>query len=155
MALMVPFLVIGMMGFLDLGRAFYFQISLTNSVREAARFAALPQYTGIFPDCSGATPPNYTPPATCPTPSDASICARVQQELTNTGFTVNCSQVQVTPNQQGRTANFNNTTQVAGYQLTVAGSYKFSFITPIIGQLVGDANGQLTLNTSAVFRTEY
>ena len=37
---MVPFLVISMMGMLDLGRAFYYQISLTNAVREGARYAA-------------------------------------------------------------------------------------------------------------------
>ena len=58
MAVMVPFLVIGMMGFLDLGRAFYFQIALTNAIREAARYAALPNYYGLNPGC------NAMPPAT-------------------------------------------------------------------------------------------
>ena len=44
MAVMVPFLVIGMMGMLDLGRAFYYQIAITNAVREGARYAATPFY---------------------------------------------------------------------------------------------------------------
>ena len=156
MAVMVPFLVIGMMGFLDLGRAFYYQISLTNAVREGARYAALPQYTGLNPDCSSATPPAYTPPATCPTPSDLDVCSRVQQELTSTGFSVACSDLVITPGQATRVQNFNNANQTQNqtfmYQLSVSGSYKFHFITPIIGTLIGDP---LTLNTSATFRTEY
>lgn len=152
MAVMVPFLVIGMMGFLDLGRAFYYQIALTNAVREGARFAALPQYTGLNPDCSGATPPNYTPTATCPTPGDQDVCARVQQELAGTGFSVACTDVVTVPNQQTRVTNFNATSQVSMYQLSVTGTYRFHFITPIIGTLIGDP---LAINTTAVFRTEY
>jgi TadE-like protein len=152
MAVMVPFLVIGMMGFLDLGRAFYYQIGLTNAVREAARYAALPQYTGLFPDCSGATPPSYTPTATCPTPSDQQICDRVNQELTNTGFSIQCSDIRILPNQQGRVNNYNAGTQVIMYQLQVQGTYRFHFITPIIGSLIGDP---LAINTSATFRSEY
>ena len=56
MAVMVPFLVIGMMGMLDLGRAFYYQIALTNAVREAARYGALPYYTGLTPACQNVPP---------------------------------------------------------------------------------------------------
>lgn len=153
---MVPFLVIGMMGFLDLGRAFYYQIALTNAVREGARYAALPQYTGLNPDCSNASPPAYDPTPTCPTPSDQNICDRVRQELTGTGFMVSCSDLIINPGQGTRVQNFNNANQTPNqtimYQLSVSGTYKFHFITPIIGSLIGDP---LSLNTSAAFRTEY
>jgi len=89
MAVMVPFLVIGMMGMLDLGRAFYYQIAITNAVREGARFAVQPYYLGLNPSCA------TIPPAL---------------------------------------------------------SFRFYFITPIIGSLIGDP---LTINTSAVFRADY
>jgi len=56
MAVMVPFLVIGMMGMLDLGRAFYYQISITNAVREGARYAASPYYMGLNPICATIPP---------------------------------------------------------------------------------------------------
>ena len=153
MAVMVPFLVIGMMGMLDLGRAFYYQISITNAVREAARYAVQPYYLGLNPGCPTIPPVPSPWPANCVTPGDAAIEARVNQELQGTGFLVPSNAIQVSPNEQGRTANFNDDT--SRYPITVSASFKFTFITPIIGQLVGDANGQLTINTSAVFRAEY
>src|SRR5436853_4040557 len=72
MAVMVPFLVIGMMGMLDLGRAFYYQIALTNAVREAARFGAAPFYTGITPSCN-PIPPASSPGPNCLVPHDDDI----------------------------------------------------------------------------------
>ena len=153
MAVMVPFLVIGMMGMLDLGRAFYYQISITNAVREAGRYAVQPYYLGLNPSCPSIPPVPSPWPANCVTPGDAAIQARVNQELQGTGFLVPPTAIQVLPNDQGRTANFINGT--SQYPITVSASFKFTFITPIIGQLVGDANGQLTINTSAVFRSEY
>ena len=153
MAVMVPFLVIGMMGMLDLGRAFYYQISLTNAVREAARYAVTPYYLGLNPGCP-TIPPTPSPwPTNCVTPGDDAIIARVNQELQGTGFLVPSNAIQVSPNAQGRTANFNG--GILQYPVTVSASFKFTFITPIIGQLVGDANGQLTINTNSVFRSEY
>jgi TadE-like protein len=152
MAVMVPFLVIGMMGMLDLGRAFYYQISLTNAVREAGRYVVQPSYQGLFPICS-STPP--TPGANCPTPGDAAVQQRVNDELQGTGFLVPAADVHITPDQAGRVANYNAATPTAQYPVTVSASFKFTFITPIIGNLVGDAQGQLTINTSAVFRSEY
>ena len=147
---MVPFLVIGLMGMLDLGRAFYYQISITNAVREAARYAVTPHYLGLNPTCNtvGSPGPN------CVTPDDAAIQARVNQELQGTGFLVPPAAIIVTPNQAIRVANFNGAAPPQ-YPITVSASFKFTFITPIIAQLVGDANGQLTINTSAVFRSEY
>lgn len=154
MAVMVPFLVIGMMGMLDLGRAFYYQISLTNAVREAARYAVTPSYLGLNPSCN-TIPPAPNPGANCVSPGDAAIQARVNQELQGTGFLVPPSSIQVSPDQATRVTYFNGATPTSQYPITVSASFKFTFITPIIGSLVGDANGQLTINTSAVFRAEY
>ena len=149
MAVMVPFLVIGMMGFLDLGRAFYYQISLTNAVREGARYAAQNAYFGLDAGCvtAGTLGPN------CPVPSDDSVCARVQQELNGAGFNVTCpTDVTITPNQTGRFMNYTGAPQQSQYQVTVSGVYRFHFITPIIGSLIGDP---LTLRSAAEMRTDY
>jgi len=149
---MVPFLVIGMMGFLDLGRAFYYQIALTNAVREGARLASLPNYLGLSPDCSfGAGS------ASCPIPSDAAIIQRVNQELTGTGFTIQAGDISITPNQAGRLTCYSNPVQCqAGsatqYAVTVSSSYKFTFITPVIGSMFG---GSIMLRSAADMRTEY
>jgi Flp pilus assembly protein TadG len=148
MAVMVPFLVIGMMGMLDLGRAFYYQISLTNAVREAARYGASPYYTGLTPSCMA---PPQAPGALCPVPSDGAIKARLAQELTGTGFIIDPNNVQVAPNEATRVNNC-GTSGSCQYALTITATYQFNFITPIIGDLIGNP---LTLRTSAIFRTEY
>jgi hypothetical protein len=152
MAVMVPFLVIGMMGFLDLGRALYFQIALTNAVREGARLASLPNYFGLAPDCSfGAGSAN------CPLPSDGAIITRVNQELTGTGFTIQAADITVTPNEAGRMTCYSNPVQCQAasptqYAVTVSAKYKFTFITPMIASLFG---GSITLQSAADMRTEY
>jgi Flp pilus assembly protein TadG len=151
MAVMVPFLIIGMMGMLDLGRAFYYQIALTNAVREAARYATQPEYQGLYPACN-SIPPATTPGPSCPTPSDTAIQARVNQELSGTGFLVPAANVRISPDQAGRTTDFNASTPTSQYAVTVSASFQFRFITPIIGSLVGDP---LTINSSAAFRAEY
>ncbi|TMF59197.1 MAG: pilus assembly protein [Chloroflexi bacterium] len=149
MAVMVPFLVIGMMGFLDLGRAFYYQISLTNAVREATRYGIQNAYFGLAPAC--VIPTNLGP--SCPVPPDDAICAHVVQELAGSGFNVTCpGDVTILPDQQGRFTNYTGAPQQTQYQLTVAGTYKFHFITPIISNLIGDP---LTLRSSAEMRTDY
>ena len=150
MAVMVPFLVIGMMGFLDLGRAFYYQISLTNAVREAARYASQNAYLGLNPSCDTPTSLGYY----CPIPTDLNICERVRQELDGTGFNVTCpDDITISPDQAQR---FGNYTGSGGYQqqyqVTVSGVYQFHFITPIIGSLIGDP---LTLRARADMRTDY
>jgi hypothetical protein len=150
MAVMVPFLVIGMMGMLDLGRAFYYQISLTNAVREAARYGALPYYTGLTPACQ-AVPPNPTPGNFCPVPGDQKIRDRLAQELTGTGFIVNPAKIVISPDEGTRVSNC-GTTGSCQYAITVTATYQFNFITPIIGDLIGNP---LTLKTSSIFRTEY
>lgn len=146
---MVPFLVIGMMGFLDLGRAFYYQIAITNAVREGARYAAQPYYTGLNPSC--ATPPQ-NPGANCVTASDAAIQQHVLNELNGTGIGMVASDIQVIPDQTGRVNNVIGPQPQSQYPIEVRASYNFRFITPIIGSLIGDP---LTIKTSSVFRAEY
>ncbi|HSO93937.1 MAG TPA: TadE/TadG family type IV pilus assembly protein [Candidatus Dormibacteraeota bacterium] len=150
MAVMVPFLVIAMMGMLDLGRAFYYQISLVNAVREAARYGAQPYYTGLTPACNAVTP-TFTPGPQCPVPGDDAIKARMAQELSGTGFLVDPTRIVVSPDQGTRVTNC-GTSGSCQYALTVTATYQFNFITPIIGDLIGNP---LTLKTSAQFRTEY
>src|SRR3989440_10132115 len=101
MAVMVPFLVIGMMGMLDLGRAFYYQIALTNAVREGARYAAEPYYFGLNPSCANVPPP-ATPGANCVTAADTTVQDRVNRELTGTGFLIPTADIHVTPDQSTR-----------------------------------------------------
>jgi len=151
LAIMVPFLVIAMMGFLDLGRAFYFQISLTNAVREATRVGIQNAYYGLNASCD--TPPAGPGPY-CPVPTDATICSRVQQELNGTGFTVTCpDDVTVSPDQTTRVNTWLGvSTYQTQYSVKVTGVYRFNFITPIIGNLIGNP---LTLTTSATMRTDY
>jgi TadE-like protein len=150
MAVMVPFLVIGMMGMLDLGRAFYYQISLTNAVREAARYGALPYYTGLSPACN-PIPPNTTPGNNCPVPGDQKIKDRLAQELGGTGFFVDPTKIDIFP-KEGQRVSDCGTSGSCQYAITVTATYQFTFITPIIGDLIGNP---LTLKTSAKFRTEY
>ena len=149
MAVMVPFLVIAMMGFLDLGRAFYYQIAITNAVREGARFGAQPSYLGLNPIC--ASPPQ-PPGANCVTPADAAIQQHVINELAGTGITMQPSDIQVSPDQVGRVNNVIGPQPQSQYPITVTASFKFKFITPIIGTLIGDP---MTINTSSVFRADY
>jgi Flp pilus assembly protein TadG len=139
-----------MMGFLDLGRAFYYQVSLTNAVREAARYAAMSQYLGLSPACPGGTAP--VPP--CPVPSNASIQTRVAQELHGL---FSPTSVTVTPDEAGRVSNWSDCTggtdsSDCTYRVTVQATYNFTFITPIIGSLIGNP---LVIGSSAEMRTEY
>jgi Flp pilus assembly protein TadG len=149
MAVMVPFLIIGMMGMLDLGRAFYYQIAITNAVREGARYAVTPHYLGLNPTCN-TIPPAPDPGANCVSPSDAAIEARINRELQGTGIVIPSTQMKIIPDQAGRVTNFN--TPTSQYAVTVSADYQFFFITPIIGSLIGNP---LTIHTSAVFRAEY
>jgi Flp pilus assembly protein TadG len=151
MAVMVPFLVIGMMGMLDLGRAFYYQIAITNAVREGARYAAEPNYLGLNPFCA-TIPPAPNPGANCQTPGDAAIQQHVLDELNGTGIGMQASDIQVSPDQGTRVNYINGATPTSQYAITVSASYRFNFITPIIGSLIGNP---LTINTSSIFRAEY
>jgi len=46
MAMVLPVLALLTFGLLDFGRAYYFQVSITNAAREGARVAILNIYTG-------------------------------------------------------------------------------------------------------------
>jgi len=151
MAVMVPFLVIGMMGMLDLGRAFYYQISITNAVREGARYAVQPYYLGLNPSCA-TIPPAPNPGSNCVSPGDDAIATHVQNELAGSNIMIPASDIHVSPDQGTRVTYFNGATPTSQYPVTVSASFKFNFITPIIGALIGNP---LTINTSAVFRAEY
>jgi len=143
MAVMLPFLVLGMMGMLDLGRAFYYQIAITNAVREGARYAATPYYLGVNPGCPSVT--------TCPTPSDTAIKTHVKNELTGSGIVLQDSDIQILPDQPTREGYITNANG-SQYPITVQATFRFFFITPIIGSLTGNP---LSINTNSVFRTEY
>jgi Flp pilus assembly protein TadG len=151
MAVMVPFLIIGMMGMLDLGRAFYYQIALTNAVREGARYAAEPYYFGLDPSCANVPSP-ANPGPNCVTAADTTIQDRVNRELTGTGFLIPTADIHVTPDQSQRVTYFTGATPTSQYAVTVSASFQFNFITPIIGSLIGNP---LTINSSSVFRAEY
>jgi Flp pilus assembly protein TadG len=151
MAVMAPFLVICMMGMLDLGRAFYYQIAITNAVREGARYAAQPHYYGLNPICS-TIPPAPDPGTNCPAPGDQVIKDRVRQELNGTNITLLDGNIQVSPDQGARVTSYNGATPSSQYPLTVSANYQFNFITPIIGDLIGNP---LTLRSSATMRSEY
>ena len=151
MAVMVPFLIIGMMGMLDLGRAFYYQIAITNAVREGARYAAEPYYFGLNPNCSNVPPPSR-PGANSVTAGDTTIQDRVNRELTGTGFLIPTADILVTPDQSQRVTDFTSLTPTSQYPIKVTASFRFNFITPIIGSLIGNP---LTISSSAVFRAEY
>ena len=101
MAVIVPFLVIGMMGMLDLGRAFYYQISITNAVREGARYAVQPYYLGLNPSCA-TIPPAPNPGSNCVSPGDDAITTHVQNELAGSNIAIPASDIHVTPDQGTR-----------------------------------------------------
>ena len=78
MAMVLPVLALLTFGLLDFGRAYYFQVSITNAAREGARVAILNIYTGPQnPNCSSSN--GY---ATCPVQTDANIITAVNNELT-------------------------------------------------------------------------
>jgi Flp pilus assembly protein TadG len=141
-ALMLPFLVLAMMGLFDVGRAFYYQISITNAGREATRLAVTSQYFG--PD------PGSCPGATCPFVDDAAIKTRVQQELSGSGITVDSSLIVVSPSENDRRLNL--LSSVSSYPLSVTVTYRLPLITPILSNLLGSP---ITVMGASAMRTEY
>lgn len=148
LAIMLPFLVIAMMGLFDLGRAYYYQISLTNAAREGARLAIADQYFGP-PGSMTCSPADPTGP-TCPFVSDAAIRTRVLQELNGTGIPLDPSSIVISPTQAQRIAYFSGST--TDYPLSVQATYRFSLMTPIIANLLGS---QVNVVGVSAMRTEY
>ncbi len=148
LAIMAPFLVIAMMGLLDLGRAYYYQISLTNATREGARLAVGTQYFGP-PGSMACSAGDPTGP-TCPFVSDDAIKRRVLQELNGTGIALDPASIVIAPSQSQRIAYFSGST--VGYPLSVQANYGFSLMTPIIASLLGSPVSIVGLSA---MRTEY
>ena len=149
-ALVLPMFLLIFFAIVQFGVLLSANIGLTNAVREAARYGTQPYYTGLIPTCQ-PIPPNPDPGAFCLVPGDQKIKDRLAQELGGTGFFVDPTKIVITPDQGTRVSNC-GTSGSCQYALTVTATYQFTFITPIIGDLIGNP---LTLKTSSEFRTEY
>ena len=159
MALVLPILTILTFGLVDFGRAYYFQVSVTNAAREGARTAILNVYTGPqTPTCS--TSNSYS---TCPVQTDAAIVNAVNAELQysaitpksiticpphdSTGSTSGC------PDSSNRVDKWTSgTTDNQNYYVTVNVKYDFQLYTPLMQQLVGST---ITMNVSVQMRNNY
>ena len=158
-ALILPVLTFLSFGLLDFGRAYYFQVSVTNAAREGARTAILNIYTGPqTPTCS--TSDGY---ATCPVQTDGAIVNAVQAELQGTGIVP--SSVQICPPHDASepTTGCPNTTNrvddwnsgIAGnynYYVTVTVQYPFTLYTPLLQNLLGQS---VNMNVPVQMRTNY
>ncbi len=123
MAIMLPVLVLLIVGAIDLGRAFFAYVGITNAAREGARFGMDNPTQGYFGDCTT----QYT------------IRYYVCQELNGSGIAIanptsniiiECS----TYNAPDSYSSANCTTPVAGGRIRVTVQNDFSFIsTQVIG----------------------
>ena len=157
MALVLPVLALLTFGLLDFGRAYYYQVSITNAAREGARTAILNVYVGpLSPSCTSAN--SY---ATCPVQTDDAIVGAVNAELQGTGIspasilicpphdgtmsTVGC------PNNNNRVALW-NAGQNSAYYVNVIVKYNFQLYTPLLQNLVGNP---VTMNVAVQMRPNY
>jgi Flp pilus assembly protein TadG len=159
MAMVLPLLTFLTFGLVDFGRAYYFQVSITNAAREGARVAILNIYTGpADPACS--TSNAY---ATCPVQTDTAIVNAVNAELRysamapkavticpphdSTGSTAGC------PDTSNRVANWlSGDPSKANYYVTVNVTYDFQLYTPLMQQLVGNP---VPMSVTVQMRTNY
>jgi hypothetical protein len=155
MAMVLPLLTFLTFGLLDFGRAYYFQVAITNAAREGARSAILNVYTG--PDDPACLGPSYS---RCPVQSDTAIMNAVQQELMYSGIapktvticpphdssmsTASC------PDSSNRVDNWINGTD--NYYVAVRVTYDFTLYTPLMRQLLGNP---ITMNVAVQMRTNY
>lgn len=155
-ALVIPVLALLTFGLLDFGRAYYFQVAVTNAAREGARSAILNIYTGPqTPTCTTAN--SY---ATCPVQTDTAIVNAVNAELQNTGITPQsvtiCPPHDSTmstagcPDTSNRVDKWN--TNVTNYYVTVNVKYNFALYTPLLQNLVGNP---VLMSVSVQMRTNY
>jgi hypothetical protein len=155
MAMVLPLLTFLTFGLVDFGRAYFFQVAITNAAREGARSAILNIYPGpTTPTCTG---PSYS---TCPVQTDTAINTAVQKELTYSGIapksvsicpphdsslsTAGC------PDSSNRVDNWISGT--ANYYVTVIVKYDFHLYTPLMQQLVGNP---IPMTVSVQMRTNY
>jgi Flp pilus assembly protein TadG len=157
MAMVLPVLALLTFGLLDFGRAYYFQVSITNAAREGARVAILNIYTGPQnPNCSSSN--GY---ATCPVQTDANIITAVNNELMysaiaptsikicpphdSTSSTTGC------PNTSNRVDNWLSQNSTF-YYVNVIVKYDFTLYTPMMQQLVGNP---VHMSVAVQMRTNY
>ncbi len=155
-ALVLPVLAFLTFGLLDFGRAYYFQVAITNAAREGARVAILNIYTGPqTPTCT--TTNGY---ATCPVQTDPAIVSAVSAELSGTGITPKSVLICPPHDASLSTAGCPDTTNrvdkwnaaVTNYYATVTAKYDFTLYTPLLQNLVGNP---LTMTVTVQMRTNY
>jgi len=156
MAMVLPVLTFLTFGLVDFGRAYYFQVAVTNAAREGARAAILNIYTG--PDTPACTGPSYL---TCPVQTDSAIDQAVMAELTYSGIapkTVTiCPPHDSSQPTAGCTDGSNRVTDwlngsPVNYYVTVNVTYDFQLYTPLMQQLVGNP---IHMSVSVQMRTNY
>ena len=159
MAMVLPILTFLTFGLVDFGRAYFFQVSVTNAAREGARVAILNIYTGpADPSCS--TSNSY---ATCPVQTDPAIVNAVNAELLYSGITPLsiriCPPHDSTGSTTGCADSSNRVTNwlsgdpnKANYYVTVNVKYDFQLYTPLMQQLVGNP---VHMSVSVQMRTNY
>lgn len=159
MAMVLPVLAFLTFGLVDFGRAYYFQVSVTNSAREGARVAILNIYTGPqTPSCSISN--GY---ATCPVQTDAAITNAVNKELLYSGIAPTSikvcpphdSSVSTTgcPDASNRVDKWTSgDPNNENYYVTVNVKYDFRLFTPLMQQLVGNP---IHMSVNVQMRTNY
>jgi Flp pilus assembly protein TadG len=156
MAMVLPVLAFLTFGLVDFGRAYYFQVAVTNAAREGARSAILNIYTGPqTPACVG---PSY---ATCPVQTDTNINNAVLAELTYSGITPKSITICPPHDSSMSTAGCPDTTNrvddwnggaTTNYYVNVNVKYDFQLYTPLMQQLLGNP---ITMSVSVQMRTNY
>ncbi len=157
MAMVLPVLALLTFGLLDFGRAYYFQVSITNAAREGARVGILNIYTGPQnPTCSSSN--SW---ATCPVQKDAAIITAVNNELTYSGITPTTITICPPHDSSGSTVGCADTSNRVGdwvaqnptnYYIIVNVTYDFQLFTPLMQQLVGNP---VHMSVSVQMRTNY
>lgn len=154
MAMVLPLLTFLTFGLLDFGRAYYFQVSVTNAAREGARVAILNIYTGPqSPTCS-------SPYATCPVQTDTAIVNAVNGELTYSGIAPKSVTICPPHDSSMSTSGCPNTNDrvdlwlngTDNYYVTVNVKYDFQLYTPLMQQLLGNP---ITMSVTVQMRTNY
>jgi TadE-like protein len=159
MAMVLPVLTLLTFGLVDFGRAYYFQVSITNAAREGARVAILNIYTGPqTPTCSSSN--SY---ATCPVQTDAAIVSAVNKELMYSAISPGSVTICPPHDSSMSTAgcpNSHNRVDMwvsgdpdnANYYVSVNVTYDFKLYTPLMQQLVGNP---IHMSVSVQMRTNY
>ncbi|TMF53823.1 MAG: hypothetical protein E6I22_09950 [Chloroflexi bacterium] len=124
MALVLPVLAFLTFGLLDFGRAYYYQVSITNAAREGARTAILNIYVGpLTPTCTSSNTivgaVNTELQGTGITPASIQICPPHDQSMS----TIGC------PNNNNR-VDLWNAGQNSAYYVNVIVKYNFQLYTP-------------------------